>query len=93
MELYQWALLDNLPSILFMLAFWGAVLSGVVLIFIGFYRKNPDYLALSAVLVSPLCFYLMGANNWMRWVGFLVPVFLVGVAVVMVRRGALSKQV
>ncbi len=93
MEVYLSQIFHNLPSILFMLVFWGTVLSGLVLSVRGLYRKNPDFLALSAVLVSPLCIYLIGANNWLRVVGFLLPVVLVGAAMMMVRRRGVSKKV
>jgi hypothetical protein len=63
MEIFLLEIYHNLPSLLFMLVFWGSVLSRLVISVIGFYRKTPDFLAISAVLVSPLCIYLMGGQS------------------------------
>ncbi len=59
---------------------WPAIGLAIVLSVLGIIKKSPALLVVSAVIATPLSFYLGGSPR-VGWFGFMIPVLLMGAGV------------
>ena len=59
---------------------WPAILLAIVLSALGVIKKSPAVLAASAVIATPFSIFL-GGNPRFGWLGFMIPVLLLGASV------------
>ena len=65
------------PALLFG---WPAILLAIVLSVLGITKRSPSVLAASAIIATPFSLYLGGSPR-VGWLGFIIPVLLVGASV------------
>ena len=73
-------MIDNVnwwPAVVFD---WPAILLAIVLSVLGITKKSPAVLVASAVIAIPFSIYL-GGNPGIGWLGFMIPVLLLGAGV------------
>ncbi len=59
---------------------WPSILLALVLSVIGIAKKSPLLLVVSAVVATPFSLYLGGSPRF-GWLGFIIPVLLLGASV------------
>ena len=59
---------------------WPAILLAIVLSALGVIKKSPAVLAAAAVIATPFSIFL-GGNPRFGWLGFMIPVLLLGASV------------
>ena len=59
---------------------WPIVLSAIVLSVLGIIKRIPLLLVVSAVILAPFSLYLGGSPR-VGWLGFMIPVLLLGASV------------